>query len=59
MENGEKFFLIRVVLCIASTPQLNVDNEVTMRKLETLLEKQSFLHYLPTETRKTFLNEIL
>jgi hypothetical protein len=39
MENGEKFFLIRVVLCIASTPQLNVDNEVTMRKLETLLEK--------------------
>ena len=39
--------------------RIDVDNEVTMRKIETLLDKQSSLHYFPTQTRKTFLDEIL
>jgi len=34
--------------------RVDVDNEVTMRIIETLLDNQSSLRYFPIQTRKIF-----
>jgi len=34
--------------------RIEVNNDVTMRKIEVMQEKQNSLHYFPTQTRKTF-----
>ncbi len=39
--------------------KIDYSNEVTMRKIEALLDEPSSLHYFQTQTGKNFFNEIL
>lgn len=39
--------------------KIDVSHEVTMRKIEALLDEPSSLHYFQTQTGKKFLDEIL
>ena len=34
--------------------RIEVDNDVTMRKIEAMKVEERSLHYFPTQTRKTF-----
>jgi len=34
--------------------RIEVDNDVTVRRIEVMQEKQNSFHYFPTQTRKTF-----
>lgn len=39
--------------------KIGVSNDVTMRKIESLLDEPSSLHYFQDQTEKKFFNEIL